>query len=65
MTDLYARLGIDFDQLGCVMLDCEPPSFFDDAADYLSVSTEPANCTGMQWPCPTVQAVGQAIGAGK
>ena len=21
--------------------------------------------TGMQWPCPTVQAVGQAIGAGK
>ena len=31
----------------------------------LSVSTEPANCTGMHWPCPTVQAVGQAIGAGK
>ena len=27
------------------------PSFGDDAADYLSVSTEPANCTGMQWPC--------------
>ena len=41
------------------------PNFGDDAAYYLSVSTEPANCTGMQWPCPTVQAVGQAIGAGK
>ena len=41
------------------------PNFGYDAADYLSVSTEPANCTGMQWPCPTVQAVGQAIGAGK
>ena len=27
------------------------PSFGDDAAYYLSVSTEPANCTGMQWPC--------------
>ena len=27
------------------------PSFGGDAADYLSVSTEPANCTGMQWPC--------------
>ena len=27
------------------------PSFGDDAADYLSVSTEPANCTSMQWPC--------------
>ena len=27
------------------------PSFGDDAADYLSVSTEAANCTGMQWPC--------------
>ena len=27
------------------------PSFGDDAADYLSVSTEPANCTGMHWPC--------------
>ena len=27
------------------------PSFGYDAADYLSVSTEPANCTGMQWPC--------------
>ena len=26
------------------------PSFGDDAADYLSVSTEPANCAGMQWP---------------
>ena len=22
MSDLYAQLGIDFDQLGCVMLDC-------------------------------------------
>ena len=32
---------------------------------YGTRSTEPANCTGMQWPCPTVQAVGQAIGAGK
>jgi len=30
MTDLYARLGIDFDQLGCVMLDCEPPTFLHD-----------------------------------
>ena len=27
------------------------PSFGDDAADYLSASTEPANCTSMQWPC--------------
>ena len=27
------------------------PSFGEDAADYLSVSTEPANCTGMKWPC--------------
>ena len=27
------------------------PSFGDDAAYYLSVSTEPADCTGMQWPC--------------
>ena len=27
------------------------PSFGDDAADYLSVSTEPADCTGMLWPC--------------
>ena len=27
------------------------PSFGDDAAYYLSVSTEPTNCTGMQWPC--------------
>ena len=27
MSDLYARLGIDFDQLGCVMLDCEPTTF--------------------------------------
>ena len=27
------------------------PSFGDYAADYLSVSTEPANCTSMQWPC--------------
>ena len=27
------------------------PNFGDDAADYLSVSTEPANCTGMLWPC--------------
>ena len=27
------------------------PSFGDYAADYLFVSTEPANCTGMQWPC--------------
>jgi hypothetical protein len=27
------------------------PSFGDDAAYYLSVSTEPANCTSMQWPC--------------
>ena len=27
------------------------PSFGDDAADYLSVSTEAASCTGMQWPC--------------
>ena len=41
------------------------PSLGDDAADYLSVSTVPTDCTGMQWPCPTVQAVGQAIGAGK
>ena len=27
------------------------PSLGYDAADYLSVSTEPANCAGMQWPC--------------
>ena len=27
------------------------PSFGNDAAYYLSVSTEPADCTGMQWPC--------------
>ena len=27
------------------------PSFGDDAADYLSVSTEPTNCTGTLWPC--------------
>ena len=27
------------------------PSFGDDAAYYLSVSTEPADCTGMRWPC--------------
>ena len=30
MSDLYARLGIDFDQLGCVMLDCEPTTFLQD-----------------------------------
>ena len=27
------------------------PNFGDDAAYYLSVSTEPANCTGTLWPC--------------
>ena len=27
------------------------PSLGDDAADYLSVSTEPTNCTGTLWPC--------------
>ena len=27
------------------------PSFGDDAAYCLSVSTEPADCAGMQWPC--------------
>ena len=27
------------------------PSFGNDAAYYLSVSTEPADCTSMQWPC--------------
>ena len=27
------------------------PNFGEDAADYLSVSTEPANCTGTLWPC--------------
>ena len=39
------------------------PSFGDDAADYLSVSTEPANCTGMQWPCrlALVEAVDTAV----
>ena len=26
------------------------PNFGDDAADYLSVSTVPTDCTGMQWP---------------
>ena len=26
MTDLYSRMGIDIDKLGCVMLDCEPPT---------------------------------------
>ena len=39
------------------------PSFGDDAADYLSVSTEPTNCTGMQWPCrlARVEAVDTAV----
>ena len=39
------------------------PNFGDDAADYLSVSTEPANCTGMQWPCrlALVEAVDTAV----
>ena len=39
------------------------PSFGDYAADYLSVSTEPANCTGMQWPCrlALVEAVDTAV----
>ena len=39
------------------------PSFGEDAADYLSVSTGPANCTGMQWPCrlALVEAVDTAV----
>ena len=39
------------------------PSFGDDAADYLSVSTEPADCTGMQWPCrlARLEAVDAAV----
>ena len=39
------------------------PSFGDDAADYLSVSTEPTNCTGMQWPCrlARLEAVDTAV----
>ena len=39
------------------------PNFGDDAADYLSVSTEPANCAGMQWPCrlALVEAAGAAV----
>ena len=39
------------------------PSFGDYAADYLSVSTEPANCTGTQWPCrlALVEAVDTAV----
>ena len=39
------------------------PNFGDDAADYLSVSTEPANCTGMHWPCrlALVEAVDTAV----
>ena len=38
-------------------------SFGDDAADYLSVSTEPANCTGMLWPCrlARLEAVDAAV----
>ena len=26
MNDLYSRMGIDIDKLGCVMLDCETPT---------------------------------------
>ena len=26
MNDFYSRMGIDIDKLGCVMLDCEPPT---------------------------------------
>ena len=39
------------------------PSFGEAAAYYLSVSTEPANCTGMQWPCrlALVEAVDTAV----
>ena len=39
------------------------PNFGDDAFDYLSVSTEPANCTGMQWPCrlARLEAVDTAV----
>ena len=39
------------------------PSLGDDAADYLSVSTEPANCTGMRWPCrlARLEAVDTAV----
>ena len=39
------------------------PNFGDDAAYYLSVSTEPANCTGMQWPCrlARLEAVDTAV----
>ena len=42
MTDLYARLGIDFDQLGCVMLDCEPPTFLHDLVPPTSWYRDPA-----------------------
>ena len=39
------------------------PSFGNDAAYYLSVSTEPADCTGMQWPCrlALVEAAATAV----
>ena len=39
------------------------PSFGNDAADYLSVSTVPTGCTGMQWPCrlALVEAVDTAV----
>ena len=39
------------------------PSLGDDAADYLSVSTVPTDCTGMQWPCrlARVEAVDTAV----
>ena len=39
------------------------PSFGDDAADYLSVSTVPTDCTGMQWPCrlARLEAVDTAV----
>jgi hypothetical protein len=39
----------------------------DDASTYLSVSVEPADCTGFSWPCRLfrVEPVGRVMGAGK
>ena len=39
------------------------PNFGDDAADYLSVSTVPTDCTGMRWPCrlARLEAVDTAV----
>ena len=39
------------------------PSLGEDAADYLSVSTEPTDCTGTGWPCrlARLEAVDTAV----